>query len=981
LSSGACNFAQVFEEEQQEIARQCAAREVTVDLEFDGRPGTPVPDRLGIAFSGGGIRSACVGIGVMQRLAKAGILKQAHYLSGISGGTYAMSWLTAWTMRLRDFSIVQGCLGNNTNNGLPPEADASPKYSRFLEPDPLHYLRRYSSYLTPRMGLFSGDTFAAISIYLRNLLLNQVMLVAALVSVTIMLQQITPTIGWASAFDKCWLVVGVSITILLFGVAAVLVWRALARLPESSTPGKKYPAYVAMSCAWGIACLIWLMTPSWYVTHPAALATDWVVLGLGCVGFVVSSALGARTKNSSVEKGNATRVLALAFAWAGAGGMVCLVDLAFRAWLIASGSVYVTTSYVILALPAILAATALVSYLFIGLLGNALPDSQREWLARLTAYLLAFAIVTAIVLGVVLEGPVFVSLLLHGLLQPAWKTKILAAILPGGWLFVVVSGLIGGKSAKTPSTGADASSRGLDFVVGIAPSVFLAGLLMLVSWGTHALVLAAKGSTPHAEYLTSAMWCPAKPPAAPPACASAKSCPATSPTAPAICWRAPIFASYNLTGQAAPATSKAREYLRNHPFLILWAMATILALLLGWRLDVNEFSMNLFYRNRLVRTFLGASNKTRKPSLFTGFASDDDVALKDLTFDNSFEGPYPIWGTTLNLTAGEDLAWQQRKGASFIYSPLFCGWDYVDSVTKPAQPESPTTDEDTQAVKRPAEANLFGYRRTGPKNGTLGYGGAGGAPYIGTAMAASGAAASPNMGFHTKPGVAALLAIFNVRLGFWTGNPRNPRTWNRYAPGIWYLVSELLGRANADDHYVYLSDGGHFENLGLYELVRRKVRFIICSDADSDADFTFGDLGNAVERCRADFGVEIRIKAQLDMKLQKEPPFRIAHYAIGTIDYPGQPSGILLYLKSSLTNDEPSDVLGKRASDSAFPHDTTADQFFEETMFEAYRALGDHMVDVMLTDNQLNVPPGSQRNMVVDLFTALRAKTSAIKPA
>jgi hypothetical protein len=713
------------------------------------------------------------------------------------------------------------------------------------------------------------------------------------------------------------------------------------------------------------------------------------VLGSGILGFFASLVFGKRTTNSSIEKGKGIRALVLALAWAGAGGAVWLVDVAFRAWLTAgsvAGSVYVTTSYVIFALPAILLATALVSYLFIGLLGNALPDSQREWLARLSGYLLAFAAVTAIVLGIVLEGPAIVSLLLQGLQQPAWQTKILAAILPGGWLFVVVSGLMGGKSAKTGSDDTGTSSSGLDFVVGIAPPIFLAGLLMLVSWGTHSLVLTVTSSTQPAEYLTSVTWVNAAPPTTPairwtqpgqklpnqtePAASKAQEYPGTQPVA-----------SHQLPQQAEPAASKALEQLRKHPFLLLWAAATALAGLLAWRLDVNEFSMNLFYRNRLVRAFLGASNETRKPSLFTGFATNDDIALKELTLANSFQGPYPIWGTTLNLTAGEDLAWQQRKGASFIYSPLFCGWDYVDPVARPAEPESPAMDDDTEAVKRPTDANLYGYRRTGPQNGTYGYGGAGGAPYIGTAMAASGAAASPNMGYHTKPGVAALLAIFNVRLGFWTGNPRNPRTWKRYAPGIWYLVSELLGRANRDDHYVYLSDGGHFENLGLYELVRRKVRFIVCSDADADPTFTFGDLGNAVERCRADFGVEIRIEAQLDMKLQKEPPFRIAHYAIGTIDYPGQPSGLLLYLKSSLTNDEPSDILGKRASDSAFPHDTTADQFFDETMFEAYRALGDHMVDVMLADNKLGGPPDPQRNRVLDLFNALRTKASAIKPA
>ena len=450
--------------------------------------------------------------------------------------------------------------------------------------------------------------------------------------------------------------------------------------------------------------------------------------------------------------------------------------MAFRAWLIASGSVYVTRSYVILALPAILVATALVSYLFTGLLGNALPDSQREWLARLSGYLLAFAAVTAIVLGLVLEGPAIVSLLLHGLQQPAWKTKILAAVLPGGWLFVVVLGLLGGKSAKSPSTTAYTSSRSLEFVVGIAPPIFLAGLLMLLSWGTDALVFGAMGS------------------------------------------------------------------LTDHPSLILWVMATALAGLLAWRLDVNEFSMNLFYRNRLVRTFLGASNETRKPSLFTGFASDDDIALQDLTFANSFQGPYPIWGTTLNLTAGEDLAWQQRKGV-FCSSIRLCSAVGTMSVSsKTAQPESPAMDDDTEAVKRPTDGNLYGYRRTGSSKRRTRLRRNWRHPYIGTAMAASGAAASPNMGFHTKPGVAALLAIFNVRLGFWTGNPRNPRTWGSRAPGI-CILSPSCWAVPAPTTITSISPmAATLKIWALYELVRRRVRFIICSDADADPTFTFGDL-------------------------------------------------------------------------------------------------------------------------------------------
>lgn len=959
MPSEACNFAYIFEEEQKEIANQCRARGVAADLEVDGKPGTPVPDRLGIAFSGGGIRSACVAIGIMQSLARVGILKRAHYLSAVSGGSYAMSWLTAWTQRSGKFSAVENRLGYNTVNGSHPQTAPPPQYQRFLEPDPLHYLRKYSSYLTPRMGLLSGDTLAAISIYVRNLLLNQVMLVAALISITLLLQRIAPTIGWATPLTPCMLTVGVAATVAIFFIATLLVWPSLAKLTEPHATANRSTAYVALGCAVGIGCLIWMMMPSWYVNRTSQSSTASIVGGLAGAGFALSLIFGKVTKTTSVERHTGTRIGVLALAWAAAAGTVYFVDLGFRSWLIKSSAIYVGDTYVILALPAMLIGMALVSYLFIGLLGDVFPDCQREWLARFSGYLLAFAVGAAALLAIELEGPAIFHLLLKGLRQPSWEKKILTTVLPGGWLFVVMSGLIGAKSANTPSNDTKSSSRLLGLVIAIAPPVFLAGLLIVVAWGTHWLVVVLAGTS--AEYLSSAAWChPA------------------NPTTPVLCWTQP-FKSY--LAPTIAVASPVRVFLTHHAFSFLWIIATSIAALLAWRLDVNEFSMHLFYRNRLVRAFAGASNPKRVPSPFTGFAPDDDIALSELTLSNSFQGPYPIWGTTLNLTAGEDLAWQQRMGASFIYSPLFCGWDYVDSSVKSTQPESPATDEDEHALERPTQANLYGYRRTMSHDGVAGYGGLGGSPYIGTAMAASGAAASPNMGFHTKPSVAALLAIFNVRLGWWTGNPRNPRTWNQYAPGIWYLLSELLGRANDDDHYVYLSDGGHFENLGLYELIRRKVRFIICSDADADPSFTFGDLGNAVERCRADFGVEIRLGAQTAMKLKGEPPFRTAHYAVGEIIYPGQDArGLLLYLKSSLTDDEPSDVLGMRAADDAFPHDSTADQFFDESMFEAYRALGAHMIDGLLVDAKLDRAAGLQTNIVVDLFRAMKVRLSASDP-
>src|ERR1700678_4416188 len=131
-SEGTGNFAQVLRDERIEIAKQCEARkcgesQVAADLEFGGWPDKPdqtskehVPDMLGLAFSGGGIRSACVGMGVLQRLAQAGILRQVHYISGISGGGYLLGWLTAWIQRSASLGLVEAQLAHNTSSGEPP---------------------------------------------------------------------------------------------------------------------------------------------------------------------------------------------------------------------------------------------------------------------------------------------------------------------------------------------------------------------------------------------------------------------------------------------------------------------------------------------------------------------------------------------------------------------------------------------------------------------------------------------------------------------------------------------------------------------------------------------------------------------------------------------------------------------------------------------------------------------------------------------
>src|SRR5438876_1704164 len=173
-----------------------------------------------------------------------------------------------------------------------------------------------------------------------------------------------------------------------------------------------------------------------------------------------------------------------------------------------------------------------------------------------------------------------------------------------------------------------------------------------------------------------------------------------------------------------------------------------------------------------------------------------------------------------------------------------------------------------------------------------------------TAVTISGAAASPNMGFQPSTTLALLMTLFNVRLGWWVGNPGpwGAKTYRRSSPR-WSLIrilQEALGLTNDRRSYVYLSDGGHFENLGLYEMVRRRCHFIVLSDAGCDPDITFEDLGNAVRKVSIDLNVTIEFET-LHIPPRKTPPVTGGYVATAKIIYPeaGAKPGHLLYIKPS----------------------------------------------------------------------------------
>jgi hypothetical protein len=194
-------------------------------------------------------------------------------------------------------------------------------------------------------------------------------------------------------------------------------------------------------------------------------------------------------------------------------------------------------------------------------------------------------------------------------------------------------------------------------------------------------------------------------------------------------------------------------------------------------ININTFSLHDMYRDRLIRAYLGASNPKREASAFTGFASTDNIPMWRL--DPSIK-PLHVVNLTLNLVAGNRMAWQQRKAEAFTVTRFHCG------------------------------ARGLGYR---PSDG---YGGPNGIS-LGTALTISGAAASPNMGYYSSPLVGFIMTLFNARLGAWLGNPGTPgkSTWQHEGPrsAVASLVKEAFGLTSDRSKYIYLSDGGHFENL------------------------------------------------------------------------------------------------------------------------------------------------------------------------
>ncbi len=752
---------------------------------------------VGLAFSGGGIRSATLNLGILQGLAKKGLLNKFDYLSTVSGGGYIGAWFSSLIKHSNHINTVQAELIASTQ----PHSAETRKLT--AAEHALQWLRSYSNYLTPKTGLFTADTLAAIAQWMTNTLLNQVLLASLLVCLMMTViflshseihSALTPAFSlnvellvhlldnaWQTSFGKA-------------GAALITISLAvsfhLSRQPCLSTAHATYPILAFLCGICGIALLFWVMP-----------IQAWQQI---IVNYPESSQQAVVTPNL----------------WVGLGVPVC--SLLVSALLIA----------------------------LMGISGRQIGVSTREWWHRIGGINIGFCTLWLALFGFALYLPYWIN---HWLGMLDTTEKSMAGI--ASWLLAFMTSRLG----KSKATGNEPANSAKGRLTRLLPYIVVTLILLFSGYLSYSLYL-----SPHRG---------------------------------------------------------------------LWFMIALSIVIVGsWRIDINVFSLHNFYRNRLTRCFLGATNPSRKPNSFTGFDSHDDLAMSALRGQR----PTHIVNTALNISDGSQLAWQERKAASFMFSPYYCGFKLPDS-----------------------EVWYDTHYYTGE-----------GGPELGSLMATSGAAASPNMGYHTNPVMGFIMTIFNARLGRWFGNPLHENYFNRIliklgktrwlknpperqSPfwNLFYLIKELITNTGLTSGYLYLSDGGHFENLGIYELVRRRCKLIIAVDVGADGNYEFEDLGNAIRKCKVDFGITININIDdlLPSRDCKYGAFKCGsrHFAIGTIDYLGDGNpdnmGYLVYIKSSLTGDEPADLINFKLQEPSFPHHTTVDQFFSESQFESYRRLGEHI--------------------------------------
>ena len=927
---------------------------------WDNQP-SPRLGLVGLALSGGGIRSATFSLGVIQALAKHRALKAVDYLSTVSGGGY-----------------IGSCLSSVLNNpDARPEGEEFPLRSEVGQPEPevVGHLRNSSKYLAPRGFL---DKLRIPAIALRGIIINFLLALAILMALVFVIELIYEYgSGWGWPFGTL-LLAGTGI----FGLM-VLAYPVLARLYRSRTSwAKRDRSEARFTWALFLALVLLVAVPVFLIVDQA-IQSSWAE---------VRVALKAQLSRPFQAQD--------AWKWLLVLGVVVLLLLAARA----SRTVSKLGGRIVLAIVGLL-GPAILAVIFLVLVVLEINPSERRLQAEPRDQNIVLLLDNSVLIGKLdrafeertrnlkLKFPRAVAMFLNDLESRSdiygKDTKV--AIL---WFDEGVGGSeafinldeegkktlldsLGDPYSKTKNDSKNLnfrgqwsdSPKGMDEAIKLFKENMPADIgksIIFISDGIVDLAGKTEDEKKAAANKAAAIRAAAIRAAA--KNATAKKATANKATAEDLrtniaddaakedirIFGVQLFrdgksdkdkASADSLFDALADKTRGAHFVLNEEgdlpailngltkrfpvndaitvdktqnrWLAWWDKDVdpwFIPVLIGlwvylFLVDVNLISLHRFYRDRLSKAYLVRPGESGVPE------HTDTLKLSELNAEGT-AAPYHLINAALNLQASPDPSLRGRNADFFVFSKRFTG--------------APRTGYRDTAKMEAADPNLD----------------------LGTAMAISGAAAAPNMGAITVRRLVFLMTLLNVRLGYWLRNPARPAGGRGYdwwiqcfrCAGPSLLFREALGRLNARGAYVNVSDGGHLENLGLYELLRRRCRLIIAVDGEADPHLRFEGLTKLMVYARIDLGIRIRL-ADLDAIRRVKDHVSDRNWTLGVIDYGDGEVGHLLYIKSSNSRDETEYVRGYRESHPGFPHESTADQFFDETQFEAYRSLGYTIAD------------------------------------
>ena len=365
-----------------------------------------------------------------------------------------------------------------------------------------------------------------------------------------------------------------------------------------------------------------------------------------------------------------------------------------------------------------------------------------------------------------------------------------------------------------------------------------------------------------------------------------------------------------------------------------WVLLGLLATLAvcGFCIHNRRYSMHLYYRERLSHAFVLRRTSSAGGVRVAPVPYDDEVRLSDLGREieakRSAGLPFPELIVCAAVAAREGDVPNKSWAASFTFDACRSGSIDLAPLVETSELE-----------------------RTHTRGGS--------GLTLPSMMAISGAAISPTMGRFTLPALRLLMALANLRLGVWIPNPFRGRDtaalpsrghsrvrrvgralaagWRE--PGGLYVLKEAMGLAGTRGRFIHVSDGGHWENLGLVELIRRRCTHMIVVDASAGGRSPLQDIARAAALARSDLGAEVRLDPAATLPSaatsRAEEPV-----AVGSVTYPDGSMGVIYYARCVLWDGVPMDLAVFREKDHQFPQHPTSNQLFSGEQFDAYRALG-----------------------------------------